>query len=248
VILEEGDRNFPLIHGLVQAGARVEVLVNQTCIRECPFRAHHLNTSSLCSQPGGDRLWFEYPILECGLEVVRDPRKLISSIWVRPEDLSVYEEAGVSRFKISGRNRPTEWLARVAAAYSARSYYGNLLDLLSFVQVKGPLNALTALSHRGVAPDVVEPLREAFAAFEDVVIDNQAFPPGFLRRIAATECDRQRCEECGYCGAIAEKVVRVRGRAPSQYPPPEDLPPPIELLEQFGTALGNRHVTTSDRH
>jgi collagenase-like PrtC family protease len=247
VILEEADRNFALIRGLVRAGARVEVLVNQTCIRECPFRAHHLNTSSLCSQPGGDRLWFEFPILECGLEVVRDPRKLISSIWVRPEDLSVYEEAGVHRFKISGRNRPTEWLARTATAYTARSYHGNLLDLLSFVQVKGPLNALTVLSRRAVAPDVVEPLREAFAVMEDVVIDNDAFPQGFLRRIAATDCDDQRCEECGYCGAVAEKVVRIGGRPPSQYRSPVGLPPTVELLEQFGSTPGNGHATGSEQ-
>jgi collagenase-like PrtC family protease len=234
VILEEGDRNFPLIRGLVGAGARVEVLVNQTCIRECPFRAHHLSTSSLCSQPGGNRLWFEFPILECGLEVVRDPRKLISSIWVRPEDLSLYEDAGVHRFKISGRNRPTEWLARAAGAYTARQYHGNLLDILSFVQIKGPLNALTTLSRRGTAPDVVEPLREAFASFEDVVIDNDAFPQGFLRRIASTDCEHQTCDACGYCGTVAEKVVRIGGRSPSQYRPPGELPPTVELLKEFG--------------
>ncbi|MGD0718324.1 MAG: U32 family peptidase [Thermoplasmata archaeon] len=242
VILEEGDRNFPLIRGLVRTGARVEVLVNQTCIRECPFRAHHLNTSSLCSQPGGDCLWFEFPILQCGLEVVRDPRKMISSIWVRPEDLSIYEEAGVHRFKISGRNRPTDWLARAAGAYAARRYHGNLLDLLSFVQIKGPLNALTVLSRRGVAPDVVEPLREAFAAFGDVVIDNDAFPQGFLRRIAATDCENQRCEECGYCGTVAEKVVRIGGRSPSQYRPPLELPPTVGLIEEFGVTPAAGHA------
>ncbi len=236
VILEEGNRDFPLIAGLVRAGARVEVLVNQTCIRECPFRAHHLNTSSLCSQPGGDRLWFEFPILQCGLEVVRDPRKLISSIWVRPEDLSVYEEAGVHRFKISGRNRPTEWLARTAKVYAGRRYHGNLLDLLSFVQVKGPHNALSSLSGRGVSPEVVEPLREAFAALGDVVIDNDAFPRGFLRRIAATDCEHRTCEECGYCGTVAEKVVRIGGRPPSEYRPPVALPPTVGLLKEFGTA------------
>jgi len=236
VILEEGDRNFALIRGLVRAGARVEVLVNQTCIRECPFRAHHLNTSSLCSQPGGDRLWFEFPILECGLEVVRDPRKLISSIWVRPEDLAVYEEAGVHRFKISGRNRPTAWLARAAEAYTDREYHGNLLDLLSFVQIKGPLNALSTLSARGAVPEVVEPLRDAFAALGEVVIDNDAFPKGFLRRIAATDCEHQRCDDCGYCGTVAERVVRVGGRSPSQYRPPRDLPSSIRLLPEFGTA------------
>lgn len=234
VILEEGDRNFPLIRGLVRAGARVEVLVNQTCIRECPYRAHHLSTSSLCSQPGGDRLWFEFPLLECGLEVVRDPRKLISSIWVRPEDLEVYEEAGVHRFKVSGRNRTTEWLERAARAYAARRYSGNLLDLLSFVQIKGPSNALATLSHRGVAPAVVGPLREAFDGLDRVEIDNDAFPAGFLRRIAATDCENRSCDECGYCGTVAEKVVRIRGRPPSQYRPPEDLPPAVRLVEAFG--------------
>lgn len=241
VILEEGDRNFPLIRALTRSGTRVEVLVNQTCIRECPFRAHHLNTSSLCSQAGGDRLWFEFPILECGLEVVRNPRQLISSIWVRPEDLSAYEEAGVHRFKISGRNRPTEWLERAARAYSTRSYHGNLLDILSFVQIKGPSNALATLSRQGISPEVVEPLREAFENFGEVVIDNDAFPAGFLRRIAATDCEHRSCDECGYCGTVAEKVVRIHGRPPSEYRSPTGIPSPVSLMEAFGK------VTTAPR-
>jgi len=234
VILEEQNRNFPLILGLVRAGARVEILTNQTCIRECPFRGHHLNTSSLCSQPGGDRLWFEYPILECGLEVVRDPRKLISSIWVRPEDLAAYEEVGVSRFKISGRNRSTEWLAHAARAYAKRQFHGNLLDILSFVQIKGPSKALSTLASRGVSPELVGPLQEAFAGMDDVVINNDAFPQGFLRRIAATDCERSSCEECGYCGTIAERVVRIRGQPPSHYRPPLVFPSTVGLLEAFG--------------
>ncbi len=234
VILEEANRDFALIRGLIRAGARVEVLTNQTCIRDCPFRAHHLNTSSLCSQPGEDRLWFEFPILECGLELVRDPVKLISSIWVRPEDLALYEEAGVRRFKVSGRNRPTDWLVRSARAYARRSYHGNLLDILSGVQLKGPAKALAILDQRGVAPELVADLRRAFSAYEDVVIDNDAFPPGFLRRIQASDCGSRRCEECGYCQTVAEKVVRIGGRAPSQYRPPALIPSPLPLLPAFG--------------
>jgi collagenase-like PrtC family protease len=234
VILEEANRNFPLIRGLVRSGVRVEVLTNQTCIRECPYRAHHLNTSSLCSQPGGDLLWFEFPILECGLEVVRDPRKLISSIWVRPEDLSAYEEVGVHRFKISGRNRSTDWLVRAARAYSRREYHGNLLDILSFVQVKAPSQALSILASRDVAPEVVGPLREAFAGMDHVVIDNDAFPRGFLRHIAAIDCQNRSCDECGYCAAVTEKVVRIQGAPPSEYHAPRNLPPTVGLLEAFG--------------
>lgn len=239
VILEEGNRDFPLIRGLVRSGVRVEVLTNQTCIRECPYRAHHLNTSSLCSQPGGESLWFEFPILECGLEVVRDPQKLISSIWVRPEDLSVYEDAGVHRFKISGRNRPTEWLVRVAQAYTQRHYHGNLLDILSFVQIKGPSRALSTLADRGVSPEVVEPLREAFRGLHDVRIDNDAFPPGFLKRIAATDCEHRACSECGYCGSVAEQVVRIAGHPPSEYRPPGSLPSTVPLLPAFGKSAGD---------
>ncbi len=236
VIVEEANRDFPLLRSLVRTGMRVEVLTNQTCIRDCPFRAHHLNTSSLSSQPGGDCLWFEFPILQCGLELLRDPSKLISSIWVRPEDLEVYEEAGVHRFKISGRNRSTDWLTAAARAYAARSYHGNLLDLLSLVQVKGPAHALTALAEQGIDPDVVGPLRRAFDAYSRLTIDNDAFPAGFLRRIAATDCSHRRCEECGYCAAVAEKVVRIDGRPPSDYRPPAGLPSAIPLLPSFGTA------------
>ena len=234
VILEESNRDFPLIRGLVKLGATVEVLTNQTCLRECPFRGHHLNTSSLCSQPGNERLWFEFPILECGLEMVRDPRTLISSIWVRPEDLELYEEYGVHRFKVSGRNRPTEWLARAARAYATRRYDGNLLDILSFVQVKGPTNALSELAQRDNPVESARPLLEAFAPLKNVVVDNQAFPPGFLRRIAATDCDHRSCADCGYCAGVAERVMKVDGRPVSEYRVAGPLPAAPPLMQEFG--------------
>jgi collagenase-like PrtC family protease len=235
VIVEEGNRDFRLLRGLVRAGFEVEVLVNQTCIRDCPYRGHHLNTSSLCSQPGGERLWFEYPLLECGAEVLRDPTRLISSIWVRPEDLSVYEEAGVHRFKISGRNRSTEWLAHVARAYASRAWKGNLLDLLSLVQVKGPRRALDTLAEEGRAPELVGPWRAAFGRMEHVVLDNQAFPPGFMRRVAETDCERVSCASCGYCASVAEQVLRIEGEPPSRYQPPRELPSSARFMPLFGT-------------
>ncbi|MDE1819762.1 MAG: U32 family peptidase [Euryarchaeota archaeon] len=237
VILEEGNRDFQLIRGLTKAKVPVEVLVNQTCIRDCPYRAHHLNTSSLCSQEGSSPIWFEHPILQCGLEVIRDPTKLVSSIWVRPEDLAVYEEAGVHRFKISGRNRSTDWLVKVAQAYTSRKYEGNLLDILSFVQVKAPSQALEVAA-RGPSPTPkdVEALQKAFRPLQDVRIDNQAFPPGFMRRIAETDCEHLSCESCRYCASVAEKVVRIGGAPPSRYHPPAAVPPSFRVLPSFGGA------------
>ena len=233
VILEEANRDFRLIRGLVRLGAEVEILVNQSCLPSCPYRAHHLNTSSLASQPDAPCPTFEYPILECGLEYVRDPAKLISGIFVRPEDLEVFEEAGVTRFKVSGRNRSTDWLVRSARAYAERRYAGNLADILSLVQVKGPLSALKRIEDGPLGEDA-RAMAAAFAPLSDLTIDNSAFPPDFLRHIAGVDCEHTSCDACGYCRGVAEKVLRVSGRPLSEYVPPADLPPAIRMLPQLG--------------
>lgn len=233
IILEEANRDFRLIRGLVQLGAEVEILVNQSCLPSCPYRSHHLNTSSLASQPGAACPAFEYPILECGLEYVRDPAKLISGIFVRPEDLGVYEEVGVHRFKVSGRNRSTEWLVRCARAYAARSYPGELTDILSLVQLKGPLSALR---RAGVGPsgEDARALARAFAPLEDLSIDNRAFPPDFLRHIKSVDCEHVTCEACGYCRSVAQKVMRVGGQPVGAYRAPSNLPAAVRLLPLLG--------------
>ncbi len=237
IILEEANRDFRLIRGLVRLGAEVEILVNQSCLPSCPYRGHHLNTSSLASQPGAPCLAFEYPILECGLEYVRDPAKLISGIFVRPEDLEVFEEVGISRFKVSGRNRSTDWLLRSARAYAQRSYPGNLADILSLVQVKGPWGALKRLGE-GPHGEEARTLARAFAPLSDLTIDNRAFPPDFLRHIATVDCEHTTCEACGYCRGVAQKVLRVSGRPVSEYAPPPDLPSAIRVLPQLGLTSG----------
>lgn len=233
IILEEANRDFRLIKGLVRLGAEVEILVNQTCLPSCPYRGHHLNTSSLASQPGAACPAFEYPILECGVEYVRDPAKIISGIFVRPEDLGTYEEVGVSRFKVSGRNRTTDWLVRSARAYARRSYPGNLAEILSLVQVKGPRMILSRVAG---GPDhaAAEEMAEAFAPFEEITIDNSKFPDGFLRHIAAVDCEHTTCTACGYCRGVAEKVLRIGGRSLVDYSPPRDLPSPVALLPRLG--------------
>ncbi len=246
VVIEEANRDFPLLRGLVRAGARVELLVNQTCLHDCPFRFHHLNTSSLASQRDtANPPWFELPLLECGLELVRDPGQLVSGIFVRPEDLEVYEEIGVHRFKISGRNATTPWLVRVARAYAARRYDGNLLDILSYVQNRAPRAALRQLAERGVAPKIVGPLADAFDALASLEIDNGAFPAGFLRRVAATDCLHTSCAACGYCATVARKVVRIRGRPLAEYEPPASLPDPRPLWPSFGAGEGAGRSTNA---
>lgn len=233
IVLEESNKNFRLIRALTKAGMNVEILCNQTCIKDCPFRAQHLQTSSLGSQPGGLKFWFEAPIMECGVELAKDPGKLVNSIAIRPEDLEVYEEAGVHRFKLSGRNRATDWLLRVTQAYAARHWEGNLLDILSYVQFKGPNQAVARIAESSSLP-MIGKLKQALDPLSRVAIDNQAFPPGFLRRVAATDCDNMSCEACGYCPGVAQKVVTVDGKPLAAYQRPTDLPAIATLLPHLG--------------
>jgi collagenase-like PrtC family protease len=233
VVIEEANRDLDLLRGLVRLGLRVEVLVNQTCIPDCPYRAHHLSTSSLASQYGREPPSFEYPIFECGLEMVRDPVRLIRGIIVRPEDLEVYEEVGVSRFKVSGRNHATGWLVRAARAYAARQYDGDLMDILSYVQVKGPRRALEAAAATGGGPEGITEFRDAFGPLADLHLDNAAFPLGFFRKVTSSDCRHTSCSDCGYCADVAEKVMRIQGRPPSQYHPPERLPATTPMLRAF---------------
>lgn len=236
IILEEANRDFELVRGLVRRGLKVEILVNQSCLPECPYRAHHLNTSSLASQTGAEGPWFEYPILQCGLEYVRDPARLVAGIFVRPEDLETYEAEGVHRFKISGRNRATPWLVRATRAYAARRYDGDLMDLLSYVQVKGPLHALQTLRSAKVEGPVVGPLAKAFEPLSRLSLDNNAFPKGFLKRIAATDCAHRSCAECGYCASVAARVMRIDGMPLASYRAPSALPAPETLLPHLAGA------------
>ncbi len=244
LVIEEANRDFALLRGLVRRGANVEVLVNQTCLQGCPFRGHHLNTSSLASKPGQPCPALEYPIAECGWEMVQDPRRIISGIYVRPEDLDVYEEVGISRFKVSGRNKPTPWLVRAATAYAHRTYPGNIFDILSYVQLKAPLQFLRSIADEGRAPSPeIGSLRAAYGQLAEITIDNRAYPKGFLRRIAATDCEHTSCDECGYCGTIAQKVLRIGGGSLADYRAPPRLPPTpllshIEPVAPTGGTVG----------
>jgi collagenase-like PrtC family protease len=247
VVLEEANRDFALVRGLVARGVRVEILVNQTCLPSCPYRAHHLNTSSLAAQPGRPGPAFELPILQCGLELLRDPARLLSGIFVRPEDLAVYEAAGADRFKVSGRNRSTDWLVRAATAYAARRYPGDLIDLLSFVQAKGPTALLQQLARAAPDDPALRELSEGFARLARLSIDNTAFPAGWLDRIARTDCEHTSCRACGWCASVARRVIRIDGRPLAEYRPPGERPLAYPWLAKMSNAARHGSVAPVER-
>jgi hypothetical protein len=104
----------------------VELLLNESCLHGCRTRNAHY--ARLAQAKLG---YFEGFQQNCNIPKYLDPSLLLSSRWIRPEDVGHYSELGISRFKIAGREMSTPWLGRAVSAYVSGTYQGNLIDLLT---------------------------------------------------------------------------------------------------------------------
>ncbi len=107
----------------------VEIIVNSKCTFNCLYRNFHYN--SVChSFPDGSHSVFSYGA-NCAKYRHNNPVEIIKSLWIRPEDLEIYEKQGITVFKIIGRERLSDIkLLDMVEAYFSHSYDGNLIDLI----------------------------------------------------------------------------------------------------------------------
>ncbi|BAB66621.1 peptidase U32 family protein [Sulfurisphaera tokodaii] len=222
---EDTNRNFTLLEASAKLAkkynADIEVITNNTCLWSCPYKLiHDQVTSYLSAKDGVKNVWFEYPVLFCATEVRNDFANIIRMRWIRPEDLHYYEEIGIDRFKIAGRNKKTDWLVNVVKAYSEREYKGNLLDILSYVQGRATTSALRRINESS-----------NYEILMKVYVDNAQFPPNWLSYFKYNRCEERSCEECRYCDIIAEKVIKIDGKPFFQQQ--EKFKPQIELIPRF---------------
>lgn len=161
------------------------LLVNDVCLYQCPYRQYHYNLTGHSTQKDHQLqgVYVDFCMISCTIEKLTHTEQLIRARWIRPEDLKRYEELGFGRFKVSGRNMPSAWIARAARAYAECGYAGNLGDLLS-----------------GSIP---EPSGRVHYR-----IDNQQLD-GFLDHFATRDCAAADCTTCGYCRQVAERAVTI---------------------------------------
>ena len=127
---EDITRNFKRIRSIcAHTDMDTEIIVNSKCTFNCLYRNFHYN--SVCHNfPENSKMVFSYGG-NCALLRHNEPVELIKSLWIRPEDLDIYEKSGVSVFKIIGRERLSDInLLKMIESYFAHSYDGNLIDLL----------------------------------------------------------------------------------------------------------------------
>lgn len=162
------------------SGLEVKLMVNEGCLYKCPFRLFHMNLISHRSKEGeAEGQDFSFA---CGDRVAADPAELFRANWVRPEELALYEQAGVTTFfKVVGRDMLASKVLRACGAYLDEGYDGNLLDLMC--------------SSVGF-----------YSVDKGAYVDNKALgASSYFKRLST--CNR-KCYDCTYCDELVRRFVR----------------------------------------
>ncbi|OAT83600.1 hypothetical protein [Desulfotomaculum copahuensis] len=207
------NRNFPFLREAVKA-ARVplELHTNDCCLYGCPYRQYHYNINGHADQEDylsrANSIQVDYCLLKCGLYFYRHPEELIKSRWIRPEDVEVYERIGINHFKGGNRQWERERLRRLAGAYLARRWDGNLLELLAVARTEvGETNAKKPPGMSGREWEQALDFRAGLRPGVPVELDNRALD-GFLEHFFTQDC-QLACGRCRYCASVAERAVRI---------------------------------------
>ena len=111
-------------------GCRIELLANEGCIHQCPFKpAHDAHIAFSNTGLVREATWSLNHNLGCHSYLFSRPHTFLKSPFIRPEDVHRYKEIA-DGIKLGGRTLGPTFLKRVITAYSARSFQGNLFDLM----------------------------------------------------------------------------------------------------------------------
>ncbi len=226
------NRDFKKLEAMKAAAtAELQLIVNASCLLNCSHEPTHMHLLTQSSKSGAGLGGFclDYCFLHCSSSKLRDISLFIKATWIRPEDLHVYEKLGFDSFKIVERSCPSDILVKRVAAYTQRSFDGNLLE------IAGPVAQIKREQHAGLS----QRLRTVSIMFKPwyvkvsalvamkryadkvilhsygrdrapVYIDNKALD-GFIEGLRLHDCAIDKCERCGYCREWAEKTVFVDG-------------------------------------
>lgn len=223
------NRNFSRLKAIRESvSCDLQLLVNSTCLAECPLSPYHMVGLSHASQSCGEKFMVDYCLLACSSLKLSNPAQYLMSPWIRPEELRLYESMGYTAFKILERDAPSDALVNRARAYHERCYEGNLIDIIQPYGYKETRSKTQAQRksfwdiRTFVRPWKANPLRllrwREFAKMRGmiyesehgspVVIDNRALD-GFLEQVIKRDCQDTDCAACGFCAGAAEKAIKI---------------------------------------
>ena len=223
-------RNFDLLARIRSAvDVHLQLIANASCLLSCVHEGTHMH---LLSQASGSRaahggFVLDYCFLNCSAARVADPVNLIKAVWIRPEDLGVYEDLGINSFKIVERSCPGDLLVKRVSAYAERSFAGNLWEIVGPIanikkQNGAPFTQRLRMITSQFRPHLIK--TKALLAMKDyaetvipheygrekapVYIDNAALE-GFLAALRKRGCTQSACGDCRICADWAQRAVTV---------------------------------------
>lgn len=213
------NRNFDLLRKTLEfykdSDFALRVIANNFCLKECPFRLNH---GCFSSHSETSKISMDYSLINCTYRKISNLKAMLTSEWIRPEDIHYYEElaeeTGNKNFsiKLVDRTRTTEFIGRVIKAYISESYDGNLLDILNWPDTKTltfggkPAGSQANAPQAGAPPVGMPPIRFAekmnpsffpkYARamfFPNIYIDNKKLD-GFIEHfIKNNNCENSLC-------------------------------------------------------
>ena len=211
------NRSFPLLKEIKErVDCDIELLTNDCCLNECPYRFFHYTECSHASQTHDhlEGYYNDWATIACQNQKCFNPEQILMCKWIQPSDLDKYIEVGIDYFKISGRRYGTKWIFNALKAYSEKDSNRNLGEIF---------NAYSFVS---------DPLILAGNQFSEFSVrqekmgteaDNQSIMlsvPDFDAHLDGNKLDRfiknfphegTRCSEncgvtCYYCNSFTEKA------------------------------------------
>ncbi|MFX1442904.1 MAG: hypothetical protein ACFFHV_05770 [Promethearchaeota archaeon] len=218
------NRNFPLLKEIRNAvKCDIELLTNDCCLYECPFRFFHYTECSHASQINDilEGYYNDWATMACQNQKCFNPEQIIMCRWIQPSDLDSYIDIGIDYFKISGRRYGTNWLYRTLKAYSSKSYKENLGEIFNgYSFVSDPLELAGAQfsefaakqEKMGGIPDdqgIMLSVPDFKAILEEKKLHNfiQNFP------YQGARCNENCGVTCFYCYEIAEKAYSIPSKS-----------------------------------
>lgn len=209
------NRNFALLENMhANASLKLQLIVNNGCLLNCPFAVNHASASAHASNKKhkSSGVFPDLNFLMCRHKRYEDKDLFLKSDFIRPEDIDFYrKQIGIDEFKVVDRRCSTDVLVRIADAYFNGSYDGNLVDLLPVLAGKS-FNVHDKWFYKvSYLKTLLKYSPWDMKAFGDAVndtritIDNKKMD-GFIEDVFKSGCTNNNCTSCGVCKSYIEKA------------------------------------------
>ncbi len=124
------NRNIPLIKEIKnKTGLRIKIMLNEGCLKNCPFRVMHYNYLSQRGKFPERQIHGISPDAFCAQIYLRNPAKVFNVPFIPPDGLRYYAP-WTDYYKLSTRVFSTPRIELALKAYIASEFNGNLLNIL----------------------------------------------------------------------------------------------------------------------